>query len=110
MLEIDDLAKRYGSVVALDGATFTARPGRIVGFLGPNGAGKTTTMRCIFGLVEADRGQVRWKGRPVDRETRLRFGYMSSVSICCPSTSSPLTAGPARRSRPSPTAMAADTS
>lgn len=76
MLEIDDLAKRYGSVVALDGATFTARPGRIVGFLGPNGAGKTTTMRCIFGLIEADRGQVRWKGSPVDRETRLRFGYM----------------------------------
>jgi len=76
MLEIDDLAKRYGSVVALDGASFTARPGRIVGFLGPNGAGKTTTMRCVFGLVEADRGQVRWKGAPVDRETRLRFGYM----------------------------------
>src|SRR6187402_1551824 len=76
MLEIDDLAKRYGSVVALDGTSFTAQPGRIVGFLGPNGAGKTTTMRCIFGLIEADRGQVRWKGSPVDRETRLRFGYM----------------------------------
>ena len=76
MLEIDDLAKRYGSVVALDGATFTARPGRVVGFLGPNGAGKTTTMRCIFGLVRPDRGEVRWKGEPVDREARLRFGYM----------------------------------
>ena len=76
MLEIDDLAKRYGSVVALDGASFTAQPGRIVGFLGPNGAGKTTTMRCIFGLVEADRGEVRWKGQKVERDTRLRFGYM----------------------------------
>ena len=76
MLEIIDLAKRYGNVVALDGATFTARPGRIVGFLGPNGAGKTTTMRCIFGLARADRGEVRWAGRPVDRVTRLRFGYM----------------------------------
>jgi ABC-2 type transport system ATP-binding protein len=76
MLEIVDLAKRYGSVVALDGATFTARPGRIVGFLGPNGAGKTTTMRCIFGLATADRGDVRWDGKPVDREARLRFGYM----------------------------------
>jgi ABC-2 type transport system ATP-binding protein len=76
MLEIDDLAKRYGTVVALDGATFDARPGRVVGFLGPNGAGKTTTMRCIFGLVRPDRGQVRWNGRPVERETRLRFGYM----------------------------------
>ena len=76
MLEIIDLAKRYGPVVALDGASFTARPGRIVGFLGPNGAGKTTTMRCVFGLARPDRGEVRWKGAPVDREARLRFGYM----------------------------------
>jgi ABC-2 type transport system ATP-binding protein len=76
MLEIIDLAKRYGSVVALDGASFTARPGRIVGFLGPNGAGKTTTMRCIFGLASPDRGDVRWAGAPVGRDARLRFGYM----------------------------------
>ena len=76
MLEIDDLAKRYGPVVALDGASFQAAPGRIVGFLGPNGAGKTTTMRCIFGLARPDRGTVRWRGRPVDRAARLRFGYM----------------------------------
>jgi ABC-2 type transport system ATP-binding protein len=76
MLEIVDLAKQYGRVVALDGATFTVRPGRIVGFLGPNGAGKTTTMRCIFGLVRPERGDVRWMGTPVDREARLRFGYM----------------------------------
>lgn len=76
MLELIDLAKRYGPVVALDGATFTAAPGRILGFLGPNGAGKTTAMRCIFGLARPDRGEVRWDGRPVDRDTRLRFGYM----------------------------------
>ena len=76
MLEVNDLAKRYGRVVALDGATFTARPGRIVGFLGPNGAGKTTTMRCIFGLARPDRGEVHWNGALVDREARLRFGYM----------------------------------
>src|SRR5688572_21510727 len=76
MLEVNDLAKRYGPVVALDGATFSARPGRIVGFLGPNGAGKTTTMRCIFGLARPDRGDVRWNGNPVDRAARLRFGYM----------------------------------
>ena len=76
MLEVNDLAKRYGRVIALDGATFTARPGRIVGFLGPNGAGKTTTMRCVFGLARADRGEVRWRGERVDRTTRLRFGYM----------------------------------
>ena len=76
MLEITDLAKRYGSIVALDGANFTAAPGRLVGFLGPNGAGKTTAMRCVFGLVRPDRGETRWNGRSIDRLTRLRFGYM----------------------------------
>jgi ABC-2 type transport system ATP-binding protein len=76
MLEIQGLEKRYGTVVALDGATFTARRGRIVGFLGPNGAGKTTAMRCVFGLVTPDRGEVRWNGKPVDADARLSFGYM----------------------------------
>ena len=76
MLEIKDLSKRYGDVVALDGASFVARPGRIVGFLGPNGAGKTTTMRCIFGLATPDKGETLWHGQPIDRVTRLRFGYM----------------------------------
>ncbi len=76
MLEVVDLSKRYGQVVALDGATFSAAPGRIVGFLGPNGAGKTTAMRCVFGLARPDRGEVRWAGRPIDRDARLRFGYM----------------------------------
>jgi ABC-2 type transport system ATP-binding protein len=76
MLEIKDLSKRYGDVVALDGASFSAQPGRIVGFLGPNGAGKTTTMRCIFGLATPDRGETLWHGEPITRETRLRFGYM----------------------------------
>ncbi|HET9672520.1 MAG TPA: ATP-binding cassette domain-containing protein [Actinomycetota bacterium] len=76
MLEISDLSKRYGAVVALDGASFRVAPGRIVGFLGPNGAGKTTTMRAIFGLLHPDRGEVRWRGNPVGPETRARFGYM----------------------------------
>ena len=76
MLEIVDLTKRYGGVVALDGATFRVSPGRIVGFLGPNGAGKTTTMRAIFGLMQPDRGEVRWCGERVGPETRARFGHM----------------------------------
>src|SRR5512132_743698 len=75
-LEVADLGKRYGDVVALDGCSLTVRLGRVVGLLGPNGAGKTTAMRCIFGLVRPDRGEVRWDGAPVDREARLRFGYM----------------------------------
>lgn len=76
MLVIDDLHKRYDDVVALDGCSFTVRPGRMVGFLGPNGAGKTTTMRAVFGLLRPDAGTVSWNGVVVDDEMRMRFGYM----------------------------------
>jgi ABC-2 type transport system ATP-binding protein len=76
MLEIDNLYKRYGDVVALDGASFEVHPGKMLGFLGPNGAGKTTAMRSIFGLVTPDSGEVRWEGTPVTPENRVRFGYM----------------------------------
>ena len=76
ILSIDALEKRYGDVVALAGASFAVAPGRILGFLGPNGAGKTTAMRCILGLVRPDTGEVRWQGRVVTDQDRLRFGYM----------------------------------
>jgi len=76
MLEVADLAKHYGSIRALDGATFAAARGRLTGFLGRNGAGKTTAMRSIFGLVTPDGGQVRWDGQAIDEPARLRFGYM----------------------------------
>jgi len=76
MLSFDGVTKRFGSLTALDGCTFAARPGRLTGFLGPNGAGKTTAMRAVFGLVELDAGAVRWHGRPVSAAARARFGYM----------------------------------
>jgi ABC-2 type transport system ATP-binding protein len=76
MLEVADLARRYGDVIALDGLSFTVEPGQLFGFVGPNGAGKTTTMRIILGVLEPDAGSVRWRGAPVDLATRARFGYM----------------------------------
>jgi ABC-2 type transport system ATP-binding protein len=76
MLELINLRKRYGDVVALDGCGFTVPDGHLVGFVGANGAGKTTTMRAIFELVALDDGQVCWDGRPVGDVDRLRFGYM----------------------------------
>ena len=76
MLEVADLARRYGDVVALDGLSFTVEPGQLFGFVGPNGAGKTTTMRIILGVLEPNAGSVRWRGAPVDLATRARFGYM----------------------------------
>ncbi len=76
MLELVDLVRRYGDVVALDGLSFSVPEGQMFGFVGPNGAGKTTTMRIVLGVLEADSGDVRWQGRPLDPATRARFGYM----------------------------------
>ena len=76
MLEVTDLVKRYGGVVALDGCSLQVPAGHLVGLLGPNGAGKTTVMRTLFGLVVPDAGKVRWRGRPVDSRAWRRFGYM----------------------------------
>jgi ABC-2 type transport system ATP-binding protein len=76
VLSLQNLDKRYGSVIALDGASFEVPNGRIVGFLGPNGAGKTTAMRCVFDLVRPDRGQVLWNDHPIGPAERLQFGYM----------------------------------
>jgi ABC-2 type transport system ATP-binding protein len=63
-IEISGLHKRFGSVSALDGMTFTVAPGSITGFVGPNGAGKSTTMRIALGLDSADTGQALIGGRP----------------------------------------------
>lgn len=76
MLRFEDLSKRFGDVVALDGCRFEVPRGQMLGFLGPNGAGKTTAMRAVFGLLALDAGSVTWDDRPIDRTARLRFGYM----------------------------------
>ncbi len=76
MLEVLDVGKRFGSVVALDGVDLSVRRGQVVGFLGPNGAGKSTTMRAVMGLIAVDRGTLTWDDQPITAETRYRFGYM----------------------------------
>ncbi|KAB2345664.1 ABC transporter ATP-binding protein [Actinomadura rudentiformis] len=63
MIEVRELTKRYGRVTAVDGLSFTVRPGRVTGFLGPNGAGKSTTMRAIMGLDLPTSGEALVNGR-----------------------------------------------
>jgi ABC-2 type transport system ATP-binding protein len=75
-LEIDQVTKRYGATVALDGLTFDVPVGQVFGFLGANGAGKTTTMRICLGIVAADEGEIRWSGRPVGDVPRRTWGYL----------------------------------
>jgi ABC-2 type transport system ATP-binding protein len=76
MLELQGLTRRYGDLVALDNLSFTVAEGQMFGFVGPNGAGKTTAMRIVLGVLEADAGQVLWRGSPIDERTRKRTGYM----------------------------------
>jgi ABC-2 type transport system ATP-binding protein len=76
VLELTDLRRTYGDVVALDGLTFNVQPGEVFGFLGPNGAGKTTAMRAIVGVASLDSGTVAWNGEPIGEEVRRRIGYM----------------------------------
>ncbi|MGB8959671.1 MAG: ABC transporter ATP-binding protein [Candidatus Aminicenantales bacterium] len=76
-LAIDDLKKRYGPVLALDGVSFSVEAGEVFGYLGPNGAGKTTTLRIILGLVHASAGRVTvFGGAPADSRTRREIGYL----------------------------------
>ncbi|QJU52264.1 ABC transporter ATP-binding protein [Herbiconiux sp. KACC 21604] len=63
MIEATTLTKRYGAKTAVDGVSFTVRPGLVTGFLGPNGAGKSTTMRMIVGLDRPTSGSVTVNGR-----------------------------------------------
>ena len=65
MLEIRNLRKAFGALVAVDGVSFAVESGQLVGLLGPNGAGKTTTVSMVAGLVKADQGQVLVGGRPL---------------------------------------------
>ncbi|CAM2800577.1 ATP-binding cassette domain-containing protein [Saccharomonospora xinjiangensis] len=69
MIEVRELTKRYGDVVAVDGLTFTVRPGHVTGFCGPNGAGKSTTMRAILGLDLPTSGQALVNGKPFRAST-----------------------------------------
>ncbi len=68
MIEVDQLRKNFGPLTAVDGVSFTARPGEIFGLLGPNGAGKTTTIGCISGLLTPAAGRVRVMGHDVVRD------------------------------------------
>jgi len=70
MIEVHQLTKRYGSATAVDGLSFTVRPGRVTGFLGPNGAGKSTTMRVILGLDAPTSGWATVNGQPYQRLPR----------------------------------------
>jgi len=67
-LLIDNVAKSYGPVRALDGASFKVQPGEFVALLGPNGAGKSTLFQLLAGLFVPDSGRIEVVGHDMSRD------------------------------------------
>jgi len=65
LLEVNDVRRSFGGLVAVNRVSFSVHPGRIKAVIGPNGAGKTTLFNIISGLLKADAGQVTFKDRSI---------------------------------------------
>jgi ABC-2 type transport system ATP-binding protein len=79
-LTLQDVAKRFDGITAVDTVSFTIDRGQVVGFLGPNGAGKSTTMRLITQYLEPDTGSILLDGTPIGvdpRAAKRRIGYLA---------------------------------
>ena len=75
VIQIRNLVKRYGDVVAVDHLSFEVEQGEIFGLLGPNGAGKTTTIRVVMDILDPDGGSVKVLGQPPGQAKR-QVGYL----------------------------------
>jgi len=82
MLELSDLARRYGDVIALDGVSFSVEPGQLFGFVGPNGAGKTTAMRIVLGVCGPIAAMCAGAGGP-STQRRARASATCPRSAVC---------------------------
>ena len=71
LLEARGLVKHYGSVLALDGASFSAYPGEVVALIGDNGAGKSTLVKTLSGVIRPDAGQILVNGSPASFSSPL---------------------------------------
>lgn len=79
MIEVKNVTKKYGSLVAVNDISFTVKDGEIVGLLGPNGAGKSTTMNSITGYIEQTEGDIKINGYDTikkSKKARAQIGYM----------------------------------
>ena len=79
MIEVKNVTKKYGKVVAVDNINFTINDGEIIGLLGPNGAGKSTTMNMITGYIEPTEGTIVIDGYDISkkpRKAKREIGYM----------------------------------
>jgi gliding motility-associated transport system ATP-binding protein len=79
LIETENLRKRFGPILAVDGISLTVKKGEVLGFLGPNGAGKSTTMKMISGFLQPDEGRAAICGHDIGDEPRAakgKLGYL----------------------------------
>jgi ABC-2 type transport system ATP-binding protein len=90
-IQAEDLAKRYGETVALEGLTLSIEQGEVFGYLGPNGAGKTTTIRLLLGLHRPTRGRAELFGVDASADpvqAHRRVAYVAGEPYLWPSLTS----------------------
>ena len=76
MLEVENLKKTFGELVAVEDVSFSIPEGTILGLIGQNGAGKTTTFRLILDLLQPDTGTIQWQGRRLSQKVYDQIGYL----------------------------------
>jgi branched-chain amino acid transport system ATP-binding protein len=84
LLQIDNLGKRFGGFVALDGIALEVAPGERLGLIGPNGSGKSTLVNCLCGTLHHDTGSIRFDGAAIDglaAHRRTRLGIARSFQL-----------------------------
>ena len=85
LLELDNVTKRFGGLLAVSDVSFTLDTGEILSMIGPNGAGKTTAFNCVTGLFPITSGAIKWEGADITRlkpYERARRGIaVSSFSL-----------------------------
>jgi branched-chain amino acid transport system ATP-binding protein len=87
LLEVSDLVRRFRGLAAVDGLSFSVAEGQTVAIIGPNGAGKSTTFNLVSGLLGADAGTIRFRGRDVTRSpahARTRSGLGRTFQVVQP--------------------------
>jgi branched-chain amino acid transport system ATP-binding protein len=90
LLEVEQVGKRFGGFVALDGIDLKVERGERLGLIGPNGSGKSTLVNCICGTLANESGTVRFEGQTIDRlpaYKRTRIGLARSFQLPRPFTS-----------------------
>src|SRR6266850_1629420 len=84
VLSVENLSKKYGEMIAVDGISFEVVRGEIVGLLGPNGAGKTTTINMILGVLEPTSGSIRIEGIDVAKQRSKALECTNFAAVYAP--------------------------